>query len=123
MTAASFVLCGIGIGFAFASMPRLIVGAVKPTETAVATGVNSVLRTVGGVVGAQVAAVLLASHAVGGTSVPGEQGFVLAFWVSVAGAVSGADAALLVPSARPGAGPRTRLRRGRRGRPHHPLIP
>jgi EmrB/QacA subfamily drug resistance transporter len=97
VTAAAFSVCGIGIGFAFASMPRLIVGAVRPTETAVATGMNNVVRTVGGVVGAQVAAVLLAAHTVGDTAVPAESGFVLAFWVSVAGAVAGAAAALLIP--------------------------
>jgi len=103
VTALSFTVCGVGIGFAFASMPRLIVGAVRPTETAVATGMNNVVRTVGGVVGAQVAAVLLAAHHVGGTAVPGETGFVLAFWVSVAGALAGAVAALLVPRGRPAA--------------------
>lgn len=58
----SFVVCGCGIGFAFASMPRLIVGAVAPSETGVATGMNNVVRTVGGVIGAQVAAVLLAGN-------------------------------------------------------------
>jgi EmrB/QacA subfamily drug resistance transporter len=96
VVAASFTLCGCGIGLAFASMPRLIVGAVAPTETAVATGMNNVVRTVGGVIGAQVAAVLLAATAVAGTSVPSEHGFVLAFWVSVAGAAAGAVTALLV---------------------------
>jgi UPF0716 family protein affecting phage T7 exclusion len=57
---------------------------------------NNVVRTVGGVIGAQVAAVLLAATAVAGTSVPSEHGFVLAFWVSVAGAAAGAVTALLV---------------------------
>ena len=56
-----FILCGVGIGFAFAVMPKLIVDAVRPTETGVATGMNTVVRTVGGVVGAQVGAVLLAA--------------------------------------------------------------
>ena len=54
-----FMVCGIGIGFAFAAMPRLIVGAVAPSETGVATGMNNVIRTIGGVIGAQIAAVLL----------------------------------------------------------------
>jgi EmrB/QacA subfamily drug resistance transporter len=96
-TALSFTLCGWGIAFAFASMPRLIVDAVAPTETAVATGMNNVVRTVGGVVGAQVAAVLLAAHHVAHTEIPAEAGFVSAFWVSVAGATAGALAAALVP--------------------------
>lgn len=104
-TALSFTLCGWGIAFAFASMPRLIVDAVAPTETAVATGMNNVVRTVGGVVGAQAAAVLLVAHHIGGTQVPAENGFVRAFWLSVGGAIAGALAAWLVPRRRQGRAP------------------
>lgn len=39
--AAWFILCGIGIGFSFAVMPKLIVDAVRPTETGIATGMNT----------------------------------------------------------------------------------
>ncbi len=92
----SFVVCGCGIGFAFASMPRLIVGAVAPSETGVATGMNNVVRTVGGVIGAQVAAVLLAGNLHRGTQIPTEHGFVLAFWLSAATALVGVVTALLV---------------------------
>jgi EmrB/QacA subfamily drug resistance transporter len=92
----SFVVCGCGIGFAFASMPRLIVGAVAPSETGVATGMNNVVRTVGGVIGAQVAAVLLAGNLHKGTQIPTEHGFVLAFWLSAATALVGVVTALLV---------------------------
>jgi EmrB/QacA subfamily drug resistance transporter len=99
--AVAFILCGVGVGFAFAVMPKLIVDAVDRSETGVATGMNTVVRTVGGVVGAQVGAVLLASHTLSGTSVPAESGFVAAFWVSVAGALVGAVAAALVSSRRP----------------------
>ncbi|HMO01053.1 MAG TPA: MFS transporter [Miltoncostaeaceae bacterium] len=92
-----FILCGVGIGFAFAVMPKLIVDAVKPTETGIATGMNTVVRTVGGVVGAQVGAVLLAASSVAGTGgVPAESGFVQAFWVGAAGAVVAAFAAVFV---------------------------
>jgi EmrB/QacA subfamily drug resistance transporter len=94
--AVAFTLCGWGVGFAFAAMPKLIVDAVDRSETGIATGMNTVVRTVGGVVGAQVGAVLLAAHTLPGTSVPAEAGFVNAFWVSVAGAVLGALAAALV---------------------------
>lgn len=99
--AGSFLVAGLGIGFSFAAMPRLIVGAVAPTETAVATGMNNVIRTVGGVIGAQVAAVLVAAHHVGGTEVPGERGFQIAFWVSVAGALVGAGTAFLISARTP----------------------
>ena len=96
-----FSVCGWGIGFCFAAMPKLIVDAVHPSETGVANGMNTVIRTIGGVVGAQVGAVFLATHQVGGTTVPGESGFVLAFWVSAAGALIGAVAAALVSPGRP----------------------
>ena len=56
---------------------------------------NTVVRTVGGVVGAQVGAVLLAAN-VAGTGVPAESGFVDAFWIGAVGAVVAA-----VPRSRP----------------------
>ncbi len=92
--AVAFIFCGVGIGFAFAVMPKLIVDNVRPTETGVATGMNTVVRTVGGVIGAQVGAVLLAASVAPGTSVPTEAGFVDAFWVGTVGALLAAVAAL-----------------------------
>jgi EmrB/QacA subfamily drug resistance transporter len=92
----AFMVCGVGIGFAFAAMPRLIVGAVAPSETGVATGMNNVIRTIGGVIGAQIAAVLLAANVNPGTSIPTVNGFVLSFWISAAGALLGVVTALLV---------------------------
>ena len=92
--AIAFIFCGVGIGFAFAVMPKLIVDNVRPSETGVATGMNTVVRTVGGVIGAQVGAVLLAANVAPGTSVPTEAGFVNAFWVGAAGALVAAVAAL-----------------------------
>ncbi|MGD9697193.1 MAG: MFS transporter [Thermoleophilia bacterium] len=103
--ALAFVLCGVGIGSVFAVMPKLIVDAVRPTETAVATGMNNVVRTVGGVIGAQVGAVLLAAHAIQGTEVPAEEGFVDAFWIGAIGALAGVLAALFIRSRGHGAEP------------------
>jgi len=94
--ALSFTLCGFGIGFAFAAMPRLIVDAVDITETGVATGMNTVVRTLGGVMGAQIGAVILAAQTIPGTSVPSEAGYERAFWVSTVAAVIGVAAAALV---------------------------
>lgn len=98
--AIAFIFCGVGIGFAFAVMPKLIVDNVRPTETGVATGMNTVVRTVGGVIGAQVGAVLLAANVAPGTSIPTEAGFVDAFWVGTAGALVAAVAALWARPAR-----------------------
>lgn len=92
----AFMVCGVGIGFAFAAMPRLIVGAVGPSETGVATGMNNVIRTIGGVIGAQIAAALLAANVYAGTSIPTVDGYVIAFWISAVGALVGVLTALLV---------------------------
>ena len=61
---------------------------------------NTVVRTVGGVVGAQIGAVVLAAHHVAGTSVPAESGFVTAFWISAIAGLAGAGTAALVSSKR-----------------------
>ena len=95
-TCVAFIVPACGIAFAFAAMPKLIVDAVDRSETGVATGMNTVVRTVGGVVGAQVGAVVLAAHHVAGTSVPGESGFVAAFWISALAGLAGAGTAALV---------------------------
>jgi MFS family permease len=120
--AVAFTLCGCGVGFAFAVMPKLIVDAVDRSETGVATGMNTVVRTVGGVVGAQVGAVLLASHTLAGTGVPAEGGFVAAFWVSVVGSLVGALAAFLVSSRRPRRGAEAPAARDDRSRARQPVA-
>jgi MFS family permease len=107
-----FILCGTGIGAAFAVMPKLIMDAVDITETGIATGMNTVVRTIGGVIGAQVGAVVLAASRPEGIPVPTESGFAHAFWIGAGAALVGALAATLVtpwrrPSphrARPAAG-------------------
>lgn len=78
------LVLGMGIPFAFAAMAKLIVDAVKPSETGVASGMNTVMRTLGGVVGGQVGAAILSADTIGSTGVPAESAFVTAFWVSAA---------------------------------------
>src|SRR6476659_11145546 len=41
----AMAVLGVGVGFAFASMATLITEAVRPTETGVASGMNTVMRT------------------------------------------------------------------------------
>jgi len=86
---------GTGVSFAFASMPKLISDAVTPRETGVATGLNTTIRMVGAVLGAQVGAVLLSSSTYAGTDVPRVDGFVASFWASAAAGLLGATVALL----------------------------
>jgi EmrB/QacA subfamily drug resistance transporter len=88
-------LLGIGIGLAFAAMANLIVEAVPPDQTGVATGVNTITRTVGGAFGGEIVATIIS----GGGS-PTEGAFVLAFSVIAGSLVLSILAALAIP--RPG---------------------
>ncbi|MDX6644476.1 MAG: hypothetical protein QOK40_203 [Miltoncostaeaceae bacterium] len=110
-----FALASAGVAIAFAAMPKLITDAVDPSETGVATGMNTVVRTVGSVIGTQAAVTLLASDRLPGTAVPAEGGFVTALWLGGAAALVGAVLATAVSagrrragSAAPSAGPAAR---------------
>jgi EmrB/QacA subfamily drug resistance transporter len=92
----STALLGAGIGLAFASLANLIVEAVPPRQTAVATGVNTVMRTLGGAVGGQVGASLIAGTVVA-SSLPTEHGYTLAFFLSAGACLLAALASLAVP--------------------------
>ncbi len=56
------LLLGIGIGLAFAALGNLIVQAVPPTQTGVASGMNTVMRTLGGALGGQLSATFITNH-------------------------------------------------------------
>jgi EmrB/QacA subfamily drug resistance transporter len=90
------VLTGAGIGLAFAAMATLIVDAVPQSQTGVATGMNTIMRSIGGALGAQIAASIVGAHA-------DEAHFVAAFLVSAAGLAVAFVAALVIPR-RPTAG-------------------
>jgi len=91
-------LLGLGIGLAFAAMANLIVVAVRPEQTGVATGMNTVTRTVGGAFGSQVVASILAASAIGGH--PTEHAFVVAFGVCAVALIIGLLVGLLIPQRR-----------------------
>ena len=77
---------GAGIPATFAAMAKIVVDAVRPQETAVATGMNTVMRTVGGVIGGQLLAVILTSNTIAGTDVPAESAYTTMFWLCAAAA-------------------------------------
>jgi MFS family permease len=90
------LVLGLGIGFAFASMANLIVEAVSPHQTGVATGMNTILRTIGGAMGSQVSAgIVTATLAASG--LPSETGFTIAFAASGGALVVAFFVSLLVP--------------------------
>jgi EmrB/QacA subfamily drug resistance transporter len=55
-------LLGVGIGLAFAALGNLIVQAVPNRQTGVASGMNTVMRTLGGALGGQLSATFIAAH-------------------------------------------------------------
>ena len=93
----SGVLMGVGISFSFASMANLIVAAVDPREVGIATGINTVTRTVGGAFGSALVAALLAAESIPGTPFPTEGAYTEAFALSGIGAVLAVAAAVAIP--------------------------
>ncbi len=91
----SSTLLGIGIGLAFAALGNLIIQAVPAGQTGVATGMNTVLRTLGGALGGQIAATFVAAHMVHG--LPTATGFTRTFAMSALFLVGCVVAGLLVP--------------------------
>jgi hypothetical protein len=75
-------------------MAALITEAVAATEMGIATGINTVMRTVGAVIGGQVGAAILTGETLSGTGVPTEGAYVTAFALSAIAA--GAAAAIAV---------------------------
>jgi MFS family permease len=92
------VLVNAYISLGYGALPALVVSEVDSGETAVATGVNAIARTIGSSVAAAVVAVLL-SHTVRGTGLPAEHSFVVIF---VLGAVTAALAMVLIALSRAG---------------------
>jgi EmrB/QacA subfamily drug resistance transporter len=86
----------VGIGFAFAAMPNLIVASVPSDQTGQATGFNAVVRSVGNSVGTQVTAVIIASSAVG-TQVASDSGFRNAYYLCAGVTAVSAVLTLLIP--------------------------
>ncbi|HZO35761.1 MAG TPA: MFS transporter [Solirubrobacteraceae bacterium] len=88
---------GTGMGFAFAAMANLIVQAVPPDQTGVATGINTVARSVGSAFGSQIAATLVAGSVVA-SGLPTVDGYNQAFLMGIAALVICLGVSLLIPS-------------------------
>jgi EmrB/QacA subfamily drug resistance transporter len=93
-------LLGVGIGFSFASMANLIVEAVPRDEVGVATGINTIMRSLGGALGAQLVASLLTAKTITGTEIPSEAAYTDAFIVAAVAAGLAVLAALAIPQTR-----------------------
>lgn len=75
---------GIGISASLAAVGTLVLANVRAEQTGVATGMNSIMRTVGAAAGSQVSAAIVAAHLIEGTSVPAERGYTIAFLLTAA---------------------------------------
>jgi EmrB/QacA subfamily drug resistance transporter len=90
---------GVGLGLTWTSMVNLIVHTVPAGQTAVASGMNANIRTIGGSFGAAVASAVITAHATP-SGVPPESGYTNAFAVLTAMLAAAAVIAVLVPRAR-----------------------
>jgi EmrB/QacA subfamily drug resistance transporter len=94
---AAVFLLGFGIGMSFASMANLIVEAVPQHQTGEATGMNTIMRTVGGAFGAQIAAAIVTGHLEPGTRYAAESGFTTAFAMGTVALLVALGAGALIP--------------------------
>ncbi len=85
---------GLGLGFGLGALANLIVVAVGPRQTGVATAMNTVMRTLGGAFGAAIVAECLAR---GGSL---DADFTLAFAACAAALALGVGAVLAIPGRR-----------------------
>ncbi|MCW2574424.1 MAG: Multidrug resistance transporter, superfamily protein [Modestobacter sp.] len=90
---------GAGFGLAFAAMSNLVVAAVPPHQTGVASGMNANIRTIGGSLGAALMASVVTAHA-GPTGLPSEDGYTNGFLLLTGALVLATLAALLIPGVR-----------------------
>jgi MFS family permease len=93
----SSLLLGIGVALGYASMSNLIIDAVPPSQTGVATGMNTNVRNIGGALGSAVATSLIVGAAFR-EGFPREHGYVLAFAVCGVAMLAAAIVALFIPT-------------------------
>jgi EmrB/QacA subfamily drug resistance transporter len=91
-------LLGIGIGLAFSALGNLIVQAVPPHQTGVASGMNTVMRTLGGALGGQISATFIVNNTVHG--MPTVTGFTDTFLMATGFLVLCVFSAFLIPTIR-----------------------
>ncbi len=91
----AFTVTGVGTSFCFPTVANAVVSSVPAAEAGVASGTNSALRELGGVVGVAVLASAFAAHGDYGTSNAFVAGFTPALWIAAALSGLGVVAALL----------------------------
>lgn len=94
-----------GIGFAYAAMPALVMGAVPVTETAAANSLNTLMRAVGTSTSSAVAGVILAQMTTrfGPAVLPSQDGFRVVMAIGSGAALLAFVLALFLPRRNPAA--------------------
>jgi EmrB/QacA subfamily drug resistance transporter len=95
-----FVISGIGMGLFFAPLANVVLGSVGRQEEGKASGANSAVREIGGVLGVAVLASIFSQAGGYGTAQTFVDGLVPAMYVGAAVVALGAIAALILPPRR-----------------------
>jgi EmrB/QacA subfamily drug resistance transporter len=91
-------MLGVGLGLAFSAMSNLIVQAVPPAQTGVASGMNANIRTIGGAVGAAVMSSIVTSVMLK-AGLPAASGYTWGFAFLALMTVVAIIAAIFIPTA------------------------
>ena len=95
---AASTLLGVGLGLAFSAMSNLIVQAVPPSQTGVASGMNANIRTIGGAIGAAVMSSIVTSELLA-DKLPAAAGYTKGFAFLAGITVVAIIAAAFIPTA------------------------
>lgn len=90
-------VAGIGLGLVLSAMAGLIVAAVPPEQTGVASGMNANIRTIGGSLGTALMASIVTGHTAA-SGLPTETGYTIGFAVLGGALVLATIAAFAIPS-------------------------
>ena len=96
----ALTVAGIGISMCFPTVANAVLGAVPLEEAGVASGTNSMLRELGGVLGIAVLASVFARQGIYHSPRVFIDGFTQALWVGVGFSAAGCAAALFMPTRR-----------------------
>ncbi|MGH8189870.1 MAG: MFS transporter [Rhodanobacteraceae bacterium] len=100
-------LVGTGFGLSIGAAGVFVTQAVGEHQTGIANAFNSLTRLVFGGIGAQIAAIIMKSQHVTGSSAPYQSAFAVAFAICAVLAAVGTGLAVIVPSERKATGRQT----------------
>lgn len=90
------IVLGLAFGLAFAAMSNLVVDAVPQTQTGVASGMNTNIRTVGGAIGSAVLATVVTAE-LQASGLPVESGYTHGFLLLAVVSVVATVVAIFIP--------------------------